>query len=315
MWLFFLILVPLVGLLVGRLRSVLTPQKGLAAHKKDDDASPLGKGTAPQTFEEAVEAARELKNHSASLRLTLYALYKQATIGDAPADLAEYNRGRSVGVLDATSKYKFQYWEQFRGMGGTEAAQRYVRLVAGDTAAGDRGDAVRCERGAVRDEGEEALDDDELEMEMEEAMAQGFAGAVGSTLAVDEAEEREIAEADSRLPLHGAARRGDAAACAKLLESVKPIDTRDEDGHTALHWACDGGSIEVARVLIEDGGADHRLQNVDGLTPLHMACACDHEDVARFLLAKGASPYISDEDGCTPLDLASPRLRITLSRL
>ena len=52
-------------------------------------------------------------------------------------------------------------------------------------------------------------------------------------------------------------------------------DEADEDGHTALHWACDAGHMEVARCLLEHGAAPN-AQNVDGSTPLHMACACEH---------------------------------------
>ena len=53
-------------------------------------------------------------------------------------------------------------------------------------------------------------------------------------------------------------------------------------GHTALHWACDAGHVEVARLLLERGAAPN-AQNEDGSTPLHMARACEHLDAGRLL--------------------------------
>ena len=79
-------------------------------------------------------------------------------------------------------------------------------------------------------------------------------------------------------------------------------DARDEDEHTALHWACDGGHTEIAQDLIHSG-ADVNAQNCDGLTPLHMACACEHVAVAKLLINSGASTEIKDEDGSTAREL------------
>ena len=77
----------------------------------------------------------------------------------------------------------------------------------------------------------------------------------------------------------------------------------DDDGHTALHWACDAGHMEVARCLLEYGAAPD-AQNVDGSTPMHMACVCEHHELARLLLERGADVGLRDGDGQSPADLA-----------
>ena len=105
----------------------------------------------------------------------------------------------------------------------------------------------------------------------------------------------------------GACAACDASRCASLLASGLPIDARDEDEHTALHWACDGGFDDVAICLLE-GGAMIDAQNCDGQSPLHMACACEQLDVARELISRGADVSLRDADGCVPADLCPSAL-------
>ena len=52
--------------------------------------------------------------------LKLYALYKQATAGDAPED----------GPGDMVGMFKHRTWAELRGVGADDAKQRYIDLVA-----------------------------------------------------------------------------------------------------------------------------------------------------------------------------------------
>ena len=65
------------------------------------------------------------------------------------------------------------------------------------------------------------------------------------------------------------------ARCEELLHGGEGVDAVDEEGHTALHLACDRGHLEIARSLLQRG-APLEAQNCDGMTALHMACACEH---------------------------------------
>ncbi len=51
--------------------------------------------------------------------LKLYALYKQATAGDAPED----------GPGDMVGMFKHRSWSELRGVGADDAKQRYIDLV------------------------------------------------------------------------------------------------------------------------------------------------------------------------------------------
>ncbi|WP_337883976.1 acyl-CoA-binding protein [Chromobacterium haemolyticum] len=53
--------------------------------------------------------------------LQLYALFKQATEGDAA--------GERPGMMDFINRAKFDAWEKLKGKGGDEAKQEYVDVV------------------------------------------------------------------------------------------------------------------------------------------------------------------------------------------
>ena len=53
--------------------------------------------------------------------LTLYALYKQATEGDASGD--------KPGFFDFVARAKYEAWEGLQGTGREEAMQRYIDKV------------------------------------------------------------------------------------------------------------------------------------------------------------------------------------------
>ncbi|MGL6070811.1 acyl-CoA-binding protein [Craterilacuibacter sp.] len=54
--------------------------------------------------------------------LQLYALFKQASSGDAT--------GERPGMMDFIARAKFDAWEKLKGITGDEAMQKYIDLVA-----------------------------------------------------------------------------------------------------------------------------------------------------------------------------------------
>ena len=73
-------------------------------------------------FEDAVADSKRLDERpdNATL-LKLYALYKQATEGDASGD--------RPGMSDFVGRAKWDAWKALEGTGADEAKQRYIDLV------------------------------------------------------------------------------------------------------------------------------------------------------------------------------------------
>jgi len=74
------------------------------------------------SFSDAVEKVKNLtRTPSNEELLQLYALYKQATIGD--------NVTSQPWAIQVKERAKWEAWKTHRGMDKTEAEKRYVELV------------------------------------------------------------------------------------------------------------------------------------------------------------------------------------------
>ncbi|CAB3771915.1 acyl-CoA-binding protein [Paraburkholderia solisilvae] len=74
-------------------------------------------------FTQAIDDVKQLSERPGDLTLLrLYALYKQATAGDAPDD--------RPGGLDIVGRYKHDAWAALKGVAPDTAKQDYIDLVA-----------------------------------------------------------------------------------------------------------------------------------------------------------------------------------------
>ena len=75
-----------------------------------------------EKFDQAVKTADKLtKRPSNEDLLKIYALYKQATIGD--------NNAERPGGFDFKAAAKYNAWESLKGQSAEEAMQAYVDLI------------------------------------------------------------------------------------------------------------------------------------------------------------------------------------------
>jgi acyl-CoA-binding protein len=75
-----------------------------------------------QRFEQAQKDAMNLrKDPGNEAKLALYALYKQATAGDA--------NGKRPGMLDVVGRYKYDAWAKLQGTDHEAAMERYIAAV------------------------------------------------------------------------------------------------------------------------------------------------------------------------------------------
>lgn len=77
-----------------------------------------------QTFEDTVNYVKTAEGDfkpSNELKLTMYALFKQASEGDVS--------GKRPGMLDMVGRAKWDAWEKLKGLSSEDAMQRYIDAV------------------------------------------------------------------------------------------------------------------------------------------------------------------------------------------
>lgn len=73
-------------------------------------------------FESAVADSKQLPEKPDNMTLLkIYALYKQATAGDA--------EGKRPGFTDMVARAKFDAWDGLKGTSADDAKQQYIDLV------------------------------------------------------------------------------------------------------------------------------------------------------------------------------------------
>lgn len=104
--------------------------------------------------------------------------------------------------------------------------------------------------------------------------------------------------------LTDAVKSGDAAQVRNLIARHVDVNAAEADGFTALHWAAQRDSLEIADLLLA-AGAKAEAKTRYGITPLTMACTNGDAVLIEHLIKAGADPNGVSEEGQTPLMTAS----------
>ena len=120
--------------------------------------------------------------------------------------------------------------------------------------------------------------------------------------------------------LHKACECGHLEVARFLVETGGAELVRAANGGnwTALHLACLGGHLEVVRLLVEAGGAELVRAVADGnRTALYMACRDGHLEVVRLLVEMGGVELVmaGDDMNLTPLHVACQEGYLEVARL
>ena len=97
---------------------------------------------------------------------------------------------------------------------------------------------------------------------------------------------------------------GDTETVVDLLDRGVPIDTKDDEGKSLLHWAALGGHVTTMRLFIRRG-CDVDSVDGRGLTPLHWAAAMGQTKAVRELIRMRATKSVVARNCSTPLHQAA----------
>lgn len=191
--------------------------------------------------------------NDSQVQLHLYGLYKQGIQGDCAA--------LRPGIFQVTQRRKWDAWNQHTGLSRCEAQDMYVHYVYTFLEKSD------------------------------EAPQTGMGLGVSSR----PAQAPEVPTQDRDLSYYAANEDTDS------LKSHWDYSFRDSHGRTALHIGGDRGlvAVLVAVLGLPDAATLLDVLDNDGYTALHYACICGHEDAAVLLVESGASLDIRSASGET----------------
>ncbi|CAA0824697.1 Acyl-CoA-binding domain-containing protein 2 [Striga hermonthica] len=171
-------------------------------------------------------------------------------------------------ALKMTARAKWQAWQKLGAMPPEEAMEKYIAIVT------------------------------ELYPTWAAGAATGPMGPVFSSFIYEEESGSEL-KMDA---MHAFAREGDEEKLLHCIESGVPLNIKDSEGRSPLHWAVDRGHLNVTALLL-DKNADANAKDDEGQTALHYAAVCERASIAELLLKHGADMDIKDNEGDTPRDL------------
>ena len=105
---------------------------------------------------------------------------------------------------------------------------------------------------------------------------------------------------DNRTPLHAAVLTGNPAVARELINHGATVEAVDQFGCTALHLACEQGSLAVVKELLAkpERRAVVNMQTRDGVSALHIAAQVGMRDIVMALVESGARADVRDKVSC-----------------
>lgn len=90
---------------------------------------------------------------------------------------------------------------------------------------------------------------------------------------------------------------GEVETVKQHLHKGTNVNAYDSGGYAPLHYAARKGHIDIARLLLRNGGDINIRTRAGKATPLLRAAYSGKEDMCRFLVENGADVKALDDDG------------------
>ncbi|GLJ42408.1 hypothetical protein SUGI_0878760 [Cryptomeria japonica] len=224
----------------------------------------------------ATMAGQSAERISNDVQLQFYGLYKLATEG--PCTVPQ------PSALKMTARAKWNAWQRLGTMSPEVAMQKYISLLT-----------------EIKPSWADGIKQKSRKQDEESSHQSGTRGAIGPVFSSFVSYEGSDDETKLEI-IHSYASEGDTTGLLQVLEHGTPVDMKDSQGRTALHWAADRGQLKTLEILVSKG-ADINAKDMEGQTPLHYAFVCELEDIAKYLIDHGADVSIKDNDGDAPCNI------------
>ncbi|KAL4997164.1 ankyrin repeat-containing domain protein [Aspergillus recurvatus] len=124
--------------------------------------------------------------------------------------------------------------------------------------------------------------------------------------------------ADSKFPLHEAAREGKFAFAESLLNAnPKLATTKDDDDRLPIHWAVAYNHLPIVELLVSTKDFDPDVEDGSCWTPLMIAASlknAEGDPIIELLLRKGADVNVKSVTGQNALHFATSKANISTVR-
>lgn len=219
----------------------------------------------PETFERAATHLQTLFSRlDTKTILSLYGLYKQATVG--PCDIPQ------PGWFQMQNRQKWDAWKQLKDMPSQAAMKTYVDKISeldpdwlGSASKAPGWVAVSSmpDTDDVINDEDKTVFDWVREGNIDKVLQTGQKAAVNDL------------DSEGMGLIHWAADRGNAEiVCCLLVRLGADVNLRDSEGQTALHYAAGCGHGEIVRLLVANK-ADKEAVDQSGSIPLELATESD----------------------------------------
>ena len=104
--------------------------------------------------------------------------------------------------------------------------------------------------------------------------------------------------------LHYACNAGNLDAAKLLIDKGADVYAKSEKSGAPIHMACYSGRMKLVQYLIDTFPNLLNFQDNLGMTPLYWAASNDQKEVVSYLLERGADARIKAQDDCTPFMIA-----------
>ncbi|CAH2243411.1 ankyrin repeat domain-containing protein 39-like isoform X1 [Pararge aegeria] len=126
-----------------------------------------------------------------------------------------------------------------------------------------------------------------------------------NAISANESVRQTLSEMEWERSIWNAAFSGEKDRVLSLISKASSpkelVNSQDNSGYTALHYAARNGHVDICSILLKNGAYINTQTRCGKATPLHKAAAAGKEATVKYLIQHRAQLDLQDADGKTAL--------------